>query len=64
MISGQSLYYAGDALGYLHVMGENGNLIDSLQVRDDAIISIQVRDTGNGPLKILCLEANIIQQYK
>jgi hypothetical protein len=40
-VRGQSLYYAGDALGYLHVMGENGNLIDSLQVRDDAIISIQ-----------------------
>merc|ERR1711973_667153 len=40
-VRGQSLYYAGDALGYLHVIGENGNVIDSLQVREDAIISIQ-----------------------
>lgn len=40
-VRGQSLFYAGDALGYLHVIGENGNLIDSLQVREDAIISIQ-----------------------
>merc|ERR1712045_894944 len=40
-VRGQSLFYAGDALGYLHVIGENGNLIDSLQVREDAIISTQ-----------------------
>merc|ERR1739848_489999 len=32
-VRGQSLFYAGDSDGFLHVIGENGNLIDSLKVR-------------------------------
>jgi len=40
-VRGQSLFYAGDSTGFLHVIGENGVVIDSLKVRDDPIIAIQ-----------------------
>jgi len=38
---GKSLFYAGDQAGKLTVLGENGNVIDSIQVVDEAIYAIK-----------------------
>jgi len=39
--AGKSLFYAGDQKGFLHVLGEKGDLINSLKVRDGPIFAIQ-----------------------
>ena len=37
---GRSLFYAGDQKGWLYVLGERGELIDKIKVRDDPIFAI------------------------
>lgn len=39
--AGKSLFYAGDQKGFLHALGEKGDLIHSLKVRDGPIFAIQ-----------------------
>jgi len=39
--AGKSLFYAGDQKGYLYVLGEKGDLIHSLKVREGPIFAIQ-----------------------
>merc|ERR1712168_313085 len=39
--AGKSLFYAGDQKGFLYVLGEKGDLIHSLKVRDGPIFAIQ-----------------------
>merc|ERR1712212_605448 len=40
-VAGKSLFYAGDQRGMLWVLGEKGDIIDSLKVRDGPIFAIQ-----------------------
>jgi len=39
-VKGRSLFYAGDQKGWLYVLGERGELIDKIKVRDDPIFAI------------------------
>lgn len=39
--AGRSLFYAGDQKGFLYVLGEKGNVIHSLKVREGPIFAIQ-----------------------
>jgi len=39
-VKGRSLFYAGDQRGWLYVLGERGDLIDKVKVRDDPIFAI------------------------
>jgi len=39
--AGKSLFYAGDQKGYLTVLGEKGEILDSVRVRDGPIFAIQ-----------------------
>jgi hypothetical protein len=40
-VKGKSLFYAGDQKGWLYCLGERGELIDKIKVRDDPIFAIQ-----------------------